>query len=475
MKDQSWRGNPVCELLGCSVPVVLAGMGGVARSELVSAVTAAGGFGFLGMVREPVALIEREVGRVRDAGHRAFGVNIIPAATDPALLARQLDAIIALEVPAVELFWDIDTHVIDRLRAAGITVVYQVGAVGEAIAAQRAGAQIVVAQGVEAGGHVRGVVPLRDLLPGVVRAVRVPVLAAGGLAQGGDMTTAMALGAQGVVLGTALMATPEAFAHPYHQQRLVEAQAEDTVLTGSFHINWPANAPVRVLASPVTALGAGSGERQVIGEEEGRPIYLFSTDSPLRSMTGDFAAMALYAGTGVGAVNAVVPAGERIADFLGQAAARTPQITSMFVADSSPVCMADEFSGAYMGHAEAGEIAEALGKILTALQGMLRLVLAERAGQGPLSRPPFHPDGAPIAGWIVLLRALGAEASMRLVEDSAVPREDVQGALVQSAAVRAMLASLLPRMPDSHLRQVLAGLGTFLAAMRPAENRAAAR
>src|SRR5665213_3805182 len=98
--------SPVCDLLGCRYPIVLAGMGGVARSELVAAVTAAGGFGFLGMVRESGALIREQVAELRALGHARFGVNLIPAATPAALLNEELDACIDLGVHAVCLFWD---------------------------------------------------------------------------------------------------------------------------------------------------------------------------------------------------------------------------------------------------------------------------------------------------------------------------------------------------------------------------------
>ena len=473
MRDYPSNGRAVCELLGCAVPVVLAGMGGVARSELVSAVTAFGAFGFLGMVREPVALIEREVTRVRSSSHRAFGVNIIPAATDRVLLDSQVDAIIALQVPVVELFWDIDTHVVDRLRDAGIVVVYQVGSIGEAIAAERAGAQIIVAQGVEAGGHVRSLTPLRDLLPGVVRAVSVPVLAAGGLALGTDMAVAMAMGAEGVVLGTALMATSEAFAHPYHQERLVEADAADTVLTGSFHINWPPNAPVRVLRSAVTAIGADAAESKVIGEEAGRPIHLFSTDSPLRSMTGDYASMALYAGTGVGSIKSVVSTDVRLGNFLKQAAEAIPKLPAASIVASSPVCMAGEFGGDYMGHAEPEEIANALSDIVADMHEILRLTLAATADDFELSRPPFQPAASPIAGWILLLHQLCAEAKVRMVDYNLPlpPRSDIAMELSRRhTLVRHALATLLPRLPDNRIRQVLAMLGSFVVAASPKPN-----
>ena len=102
-------------------------------------------------------------------------------------------------------------------------------------------------------------------------------------------------------MGTAFLATPESFAHDYHKRRIVEATASDTILTDIFHINWPIGAPVRVLNNSATRGERGDpfGPVRIIGDEEGRPIYLFSTDSPSRVMTGEFEAMALYAGKGV--------------------------------------------------------------------------------------------------------------------------------------------------------------------------------
>nr|WP_244100512.1 nitronate monooxygenase [Burkholderia ambifaria] len=145
--------RPVCDLLGCAWPIVLAGMGGVARAELASAVSAAGGFGFLGMVREPVALIRREVEQVRAATERPFGVNLIPASTPPELLDAQLDACISLRVPVVALFWDVMPGVVRRLRDAGVRVVHQVGSLDDARAAAAAGAQALIVQGHEAGSR----------------------------------------------------------------------------------------------------------------------------------------------------------------------------------------------------------------------------------------------------------------------------------------------------------------------------------
>lgn len=428
--------NSVTTTLGCTLPVVLAGMGGVARADLVAAVTDAGGFGFLGMVREPPTLILREVEALRRRGYGHFGVNIIPAATAPELLESQLATLIDLHVPAVTLFWDLDERVVARLRDAGITVVYQVGSADEAIAAERAGADLIIAQGVEAGGHVRGTTPLRVLLPEVVASVRVPVLAAGGLATGADMVAALALGAEAIVLGTALMATDEAFAHDFHKQKLVEARGADTVLTGAFHINWPPGAPVRVLQSEVTARRDEAAARTVIGEEEGRPIYLNSTDSPLRSMTGDFAAMALYAGTGVGALAAIEPAGTRIRTIVAEAeallaAVRPPALPQ----SSSAVCYVDEFAGAYTATLTDAELTAALAPVAADLAALLR----DAPGDDPASFPAAARRYAP---WLLALRETAG----------AVPPPRAPGSAEKLVA---RLGALLPRLPETPLRQML--------------------
>ncbi len=374
--------RPVCDLLGCTYPIVLAGMGGVARSELVAAVIEAGGFGFLGMVREPVDLIRSEVAALRARGIGRFGVNLIPHATDPALLEAQVSACIDLGVPVVGLFWDVALKLVARLRAAGQIVVCQVGSRAEAQAVEQAGAQVLIAQGVEAGGHVRGERPLHDLIPEIAAETELPVFAAGGLVDGADLATVLSLGAQGAVFGTALIATPESFAHDYHKQRLIDAQEGDTVLTDAFHINWPRGAKVRVLANSVTRGKCGdpfSGARTVIGDDAGRPMYLFSTDSPLRSMTGEFEAMALYAGAGVSRVTAIVGTAERVRAVAAEAsrlldsnAARPSEPVEL----ASPACLAHEMDDRYMGFAARDELLPALNELLEAERAGARVTLA---------------------------------------------------------------------------------------------------
>ncbi|HCL86468.1 MAG TPA: 2-nitropropane dioxygenase [Comamonadaceae bacterium] len=410
--------TPLCDLLGCRLPIVLAGMGGVSRSQLVAAVTQAGGFGFLGMVREPLALIEREVAAVRAAGHARFGVNLIPAGTDAALLASQIDLCIALQVPVVGLFWDVHAPVVERLRAAGITVVHQVGSARHALAAQAAGAHALIAQGREAGGHVHGRQPLAELLGEVLALAEVPVAAAGGLADGQDVARVLAAGAQAAVLGTAFIATEESFAHDVHKQHLLAAQAGDTVLTEAFHINWPPHAPVRVLACPVTRGERGDPQaspRTVIGEEEGRPIYLFSTDSPLRSMTGELEDMALYAGEGVGKVDAIVPAGALVQRLAQDAAAHLALLTEPAVEYASPVCYAPQFE-----RQRDDALAVRLNELLEAERAGARITLESARALQPdqeALRPlieAIHDDEVKWCGMLLrALRSLGAQPSSR--------------------------------------------------------------
>jgi nitronate monooxygenase len=319
--------TPVCRLLDCCYPIVSAGMGGVARSELVAAVASAGGYGLLGMVREPPELIRREVAAVRDRTDRSFGVNLIPYGTAPALLDEELAACFEAKVHALCFFWEVRPALIERAHAAGCKVLYQVGRLADAVAAETAGADVVICQGVEAGGHVHGGVSSLVLLPQVAQAVQVPVLASGGFATGGGLVAAFALGAQGIHCGTAFLATHESFAHDFHKQRIAEATSEQTVHSDVFAINWPPASPVRTLQNSVTEAyrddlwghGPDDFPREAIGHEGERPIYRFSTDSPLRNMTGDFEAMAPFAGQSCGLIDDICAAGDRLRRIVWEA------------------------------------------------------------------------------------------------------------------------------------------------------------
>ena len=329
--------TPICDLLGCYVPILSAGMGGVARSELVAAVSAAGEFGILGMVREEPDLIAQEIDAVRARTIRPFSVSLIPAATDPALLDAELGVCFDRAVSAMCFFWDVVPAAVARAKAAGCLVLHQVGSLKAAVAAEAAGADVLIVQGVEAGGHVHGTVAALILVEQVARAVAIPIIASGGFATGASLIAALALGAQGIHCGTAFLATVQSFAHDDHKARIVAAMAEDTVFTDAFALNWPPHAPVRVLRNSVTdALGpAPMGHnahllpREVIAQDAGRALLKFSTDSPLRTTTGDVEALANYAGQSVALIDNLPTAAERLAAMMTQATASLTRLDAI--------------------------------------------------------------------------------------------------------------------------------------------------
>lgn len=326
--------TPLCELLECQYPIIQAGMGGVARSELAAAVSAAGGFGCIGMVRESPELIACEIANVRDLTDQPFGVNLIPASTDPALFDSELAVCLEAKVHTMIYFWDVIPSAVEKAKAAGCRVIYQVGSVEAALEAESAGADAVIAQGIEAGGHVHGSVSSLVLLPQIAQALQIPVIGSGGFASGASLLAALALGAQGIHCGTAFLATHESFAHDIHKQQVVDAHSADTVYTDAFAINWPPESPVRVIANKVTEslgdklLGYDPEQigREVVADDEGRPIYLFSTDSPLRTMTGDLERLALFSGQVAGQINKVQSAADVVASIVDEARSRIAQI-----------------------------------------------------------------------------------------------------------------------------------------------------
>lgn len=320
--DQLNLHTPLCDLLGCAYPVLLTGMGGVSRADLVAAVSEAGGYGWLGMVREEPDLIRQQIQHVRAQTARPFGVNIIPGATPPELLDRQIEVLKEERVDSVCLFWGVYPDVIAALRRENIMVAYQCGDAREAESAAQAGAHMIILQGAEAGGHVKASHSWRDQIGETLRRCDVPVAVAGGIIDGRSLAGALRHGAHGAAIGTAFLMTPEANAHEYHKQRILQAGPDETVLVRDFHWNWPSDAPVRVLPNSVTRQERGNpwaAQKEVIARQEGKPVYLFSTDSPLRDCEGDMEAMALYAGTGAGALTDIKPAGERLRDIAGQA------------------------------------------------------------------------------------------------------------------------------------------------------------
>lgn len=295
--------TPFTELFGCEVPLQQAGMGGVATVELARAVAAAGGMGMLGLAGPHAPdVIDRLTAPGDGVERGAVGVNFLHPFLDRDVLTRA-----AASVPLVELFYgDPDPGIVDAIHAGGARAGWQVGRVDEARAAVDAGCDVVVVQGVEAGGHVRGELPLLPLLGQVLDVVDVPVVAAGGIGTARAMAAALAAGAAAVRVGTRFVATREADVHPTYLQALIAAGPDDTVLTTAFSLLWP-DAPHRVLRSAVTAAEAFVAEDDMVGRlrfgGQEIPLMRWASLPPTRDTEGAIEAMALYAGQSVGAVS----------------------------------------------------------------------------------------------------------------------------------------------------------------------------
>jgi NAD(P)H-dependent flavin oxidoreductase YrpB (nitropropane dioxygenase family)/uncharacterized BrkB/YihY/UPF0761 family membrane protein len=298
------------ELVGCEVPIQQAGMGTASTPELATAVSNAGGLGMLTAATYDLAAdIETTAAAVAD---RPFGVNFLMPFFDRAVLEAVAD-----RARLVEWFWgEPDAVLVSVAHDAGALAAWQVGSRDEAVAAADAGCDLIIAQGVEAGGHVRGSIGLLPLLDSVLDAVRVPVIAAGGIATGRAVAAVIAAGAAAARVGTRFVATPESGAHPGYKQALVSAEAADTVLTRTFGVWWP-DAPHRVLRSAVEAAEALEDEHagEVSGAGEPMAIPRFAVQPPGRETRGHIEAMALYAGQSVTAVTAITPAAEVVREL----------------------------------------------------------------------------------------------------------------------------------------------------------------
>jgi nitronate monooxygenase len=223
----------VIDLRSLPVPIVQAGMGAVARHELAAAVSEAGGLGTIGGAR---ARIAEELAGARRLTDRPIAVNLVLP------LIRPGDVYAATAADGIVTFWG------KPRRLAESTWIHQCGSVEEARAAEVAGADAVIAQGVEAGGHVRGTTPVLELVERVRIAVKIPVLAAGGIVDRSGVGEVLDAGAVGAVLGTRFLLSDESRAHPEYKRRCLKADA--TVLTELFGLGW--SAPHRVIPNAAT-------------------------------------------------------------------------------------------------------------------------------------------------------------------------------------------------------------------------------
>ena len=220
--------TPICDLLGIEYPVVLAGMGGVSLSSLVAAVSNAGGLGVIGGATLDAEGLRAEIRRTRELTDKPFAVDLLGPIPD--MIRPQMQVVFEEDVRIFVAGLAVPAAFIDEMHARGMKVVVMCGKVRHAQKSEAAGADVVAAQGTEAGGHT-GEIGTLALVPQVVDAVKIPVLAAGGIADGRGLVAALALGAQGAVIGTRFIASPEAQAASGYREAIVRAHEDDTVRT----------------------------------------------------------------------------------------------------------------------------------------------------------------------------------------------------------------------------------------------------
>jgi enoyl-[acyl-carrier protein] reductase II len=234
--------TPLCDLLGVKHPVMLAGMGGVSYAELAAAVTNAGGYGVLGMAGQGPDFIREQMRQVRKLTDGPFGVDLLAAS--PESLTAAVDVIIEEGASSFVAGLGVPMPIMEKLKKAGLKVMVVCGAVKHAVKAEQAGCDAVICQGGEGGGHT-GLVGTMPLVAQAVEAVKIPVVAAGGLYDGRGLAAALSLGAVGVWMGTRFIASVEAHAGDMYRQTIVESADEDTVRTRCY-----SGKPMRVKKNP---------------------------------------------------------------------------------------------------------------------------------------------------------------------------------------------------------------------------------
>ena len=316
----------LCTRLGIEFPIIQAPMGGAVGPALAAAVSNAGGLGMLVLWRANEEAMRRQIKEVRALTSRPFGVNLNLDFPQEERLAICLEE----GVPIISFFWQDPSALVPRAKSGSAIVMHTVGSAADAKRAVDCGVDIVVAQGWEAGGHLRGTVATMPLIPAVVDAVSpTPVVAAGGIADGRGLAAVLALGAAGAWIGTRFLASHEAAIHTRYRERLLEANESDTVyLENLFDVGWP-NAPHRTLRNQTVDVWEAAG-RPSSGKRPGQdeviatsrsigPIVRYQSYTPGSDAEGDIDAMSLWAGQSVGLVSRLQSAHDIVHEIVDEA------------------------------------------------------------------------------------------------------------------------------------------------------------
>lgn len=304
--------TPICDQLGIDYPIFLAGMGGVSLSRLAAAVSNAGGLGIIGAATLGPEELRDEIHKTRDLTDKPFAVDLL--APDPERIRPHMEVIFEEGVRIFVAGLAVPAEFIEEMHKRDMLVMVMCGKVRHAIKSVEAGADIVAAQGTEAGGHT-GEVGGMALVPQVVDAVKVPVIAAGGLADGRGLVAALALGAQGAIFGTRFIATPEAQAAPGYRDAIVRANEADTIRTRAY-----TGKPARTITNPY----AESWEQRR-DEIQPFPIQaMHSVQERVMDYMGvtdafDPARTFMPAGQGAGMIREIKPAADVMRDIISEA------------------------------------------------------------------------------------------------------------------------------------------------------------
>jgi enoyl-[acyl-carrier protein] reductase II len=304
--------TPICDRLGIEYPVFLAGMGGVSLSRLVAAVSNAGGLGIMGAATLGADQLRDEIRRTRDLTDKPFAVDLL--APLPDRIRPQIEVLFEEDVRIFVAGLAVPAEFIAEMHEREMTVMVMCGRVRHAQKSEEAGADVVAAQGTEAGGHT-GEVGGMALIPQTVDAVGIPVIAAGGLADGRGLVAALALGAQGAIFGTRFIASPEAQAAPGYRDAIVGATEADTVRTRCY-----TGKPARAIRNQYTdEWEAKADQVQPFPMQAAVSIQNRVMDYMGVGNTFDASRTFLPAGQSAGLVHEIKPAGEIVRDIIAEA------------------------------------------------------------------------------------------------------------------------------------------------------------
>lgn len=296
----------ICKLLDIEYPIIQGGMTYLGNAGLVSAVSNAGGLGVISGNASP-DWVREQISSTRLLTDKPFGVNIVP--TSP-FTEEVIKIILQEKVAIATVGGGISNIDISELKGAGLIVVPVVSSVASARYSERLGVDAIVAEGTEAGGHI-GRITTMALVPQVVDNVKIPVVAAGGIAEGRGLAAALALGAQGVQIGTRFICAEECIAHPEYKKKIIEAEACDTMV-----IEQSTGHPVRCLENEMTrkssAMESAGASREYLEQLSTGKFYS-------GAIKGDVNEGLLVAGQAAGMVMDIKPAREIIEQLVSEA------------------------------------------------------------------------------------------------------------------------------------------------------------